>query len=106
MATFEEFWLAYPRKDDKGQAYKKYQARLKDGYSEAELLIAAKSYAARCQQDGTEPRYIKQGKTFLGDAMPFIDFVPKSDTSTSALWVDPFAEAAREWEESRIGPLK
>ena len=30
--AFEEFWKVYPRKVDKGNAYKKYQARLNDGY--------------------------------------------------------------------------
>ena len=33
--AFEEFWKVYPRKVDKGNAYKKYQARLNDGYSDA-----------------------------------------------------------------------
>lgn len=30
---FEELWEVYPRKVDKGQAYKKYKARLEDGFS-------------------------------------------------------------------------
>ena len=30
--AFEEFWQAYPRKIGKGEAYKKYQTRRKDGY--------------------------------------------------------------------------
>lgn len=75
--TFEEFWKAYPRHVDKGNAYKKYMARLKDGYSEAELLAAATRYAEQCLRDHTEDRYIKHPKTFLSDALPFLDYLDK-----------------------------
>lgn len=34
---FEELWEVYPRKVDKGQAYKKYKARLEDGFSHEQL---------------------------------------------------------------------
>ena len=37
---FEELWEAYPRKADKGQAYKKYKARLEDGFSHEQLYEA------------------------------------------------------------------
>lgn len=76
-ATFEEFWEAYPRKLDKGMAYKKYQARIKDGFSPEELLTAAMNYAEQCRRQKTEQQYIKHGKTFLGDSVPFADFLPK-----------------------------
>lgn len=39
---FEELWEAYPRKADKGQAYKKYKARLEDGFSHEQLYEAVK----------------------------------------------------------------
>ncbi len=74
---FEAFWSIYPRKVDKGQAYKKYQARMKDGFSPEELLQAAECYARQCQTQRTEPQYIKHAKTFLGDATPFVDYIPK-----------------------------
>lgn len=74
---FEEFWSAYPRKVDKGMAYKKYQARKKDGFSAEELLTAAKNYAAICRKKRTEKDYIKHPKTFLGDTTPFTQFLPK-----------------------------
>lgn len=76
-ADFEAFWEAYPRHDEKGNAYKKYQARIKDGYSPEELLMAAKGYAEKCRRNHTEQIYIKQPKTFLSDSMPFLDFIPK-----------------------------
>ena len=74
---FETFWAAYPRKADKGQCYKKYKARIKDGYSPEELLTAATNYAEQCRRQKTEQQYIKHGKTFLGDSVPFADFLPK-----------------------------
>lgn len=77
---FETFWAAYPRKADKGQCYKKYKARLKDGYSPEELLMAATNYAEQCRRQRTEPQFIKHGKTFLGDSMSFTEFIPKMNT--------------------------
>lgn len=77
---FETFWVAYPRKADKGQCYKKYKARLKDGYSPDELLAAATAYAEQCRKQRTEPQFIKHGKTFLGDSMSFTEFIPKTNT--------------------------
>mgnify|MGYP001104062924 FL=1 len=74
-ASFESFWKVYPRKVDKGQAYKKYQARLKDGFRPEELQEAAQNYADQCAKDHTEQKFIKHAKTFLGDATPFIDFI-------------------------------
>ena len=77
---FETFWAAYPRKADKGQCYKKYKARLKDGYSPDELLAAATAYADQCRRQRTEPQFIKHGKTFLGESMSFTEFIPKMNT--------------------------
>lgn len=74
---FEEFWTVYPRKVGKGEAYKKYHARRKDGFTETELLTAAKNYAAECKKRKTEPEYIKHAKTFLSENTPFTDFIPK-----------------------------
>lgn len=77
---FEVFWSIYPRKADKAQAYKKYNARLKDGYTPEELRTAAENYAAQSRKDRTEDKFIKHGKTFLGEATPFLDYLPKNDT--------------------------
>ena len=74
---FQAFWEAYPKKADKGQCYKKYAARIKDGYSPEELLLAATRYSAQCKQQRTEQQYIKHGKTFLGDTLSFTDFLPE-----------------------------
>lgn len=74
---FKRFWEVYPRKVDKGACYKKYNARLKDGYSPDELFTAAQNYAQQCHRENTEQRFIKHGKTFLGDSTPFIEYIPK-----------------------------
>ena len=73
--NFEEFWAVYPRKDEKGVAYAKYAARIKDGYSPEELLQAATAYADQCRRLKTEKQYTKQAKTFLSDKAPFADFL-------------------------------
>ena len=74
-SAFNEFWKNYPRKKDKGQAYKCYKARLNDGYSEDELLAACINYAAECEHNKTEERYIKHGATFLSVNEPFLDYL-------------------------------
>lgn len=74
---FDEFWSVYPRNADKGGAFKKYQTRVKEGFSPAQLLVAAKNYALQCRRLGTEQRYIKHAATFLSDTRPFLDFLPK-----------------------------
>lgn len=74
---FEDWWTVYPRHIEKGYAYKKYQARRKDGYSDAELLEAAQNYAAQCKKMKTEKQYIKHPKTFLSESLPFLDYIKR-----------------------------
>jgi len=76
-SSFNEFWDNYPRKQDKGQAYKCYQARLNDGYTEEQLLTACINYAAECEHDKREKKYIKVGATFLSVNEPFVDYLDK-----------------------------
>ena len=71
--AFEDFWEVYPRKKDKGNAFKKFNARLNSGFSEVELIEAAKKYADECAINHTEERYIKHPSTFLSDSTPFVD---------------------------------
>lgn len=91
--VFEQFWEAYPRKIGKGEAYKKYNARRKDGYSDKELLEAAKAYAIQCRKLKTEKEFIKHPKTFLSDSLPFLDYLPKKEPETPTPSNDnPFAQ--------------
>ena len=73
--AFEEFWSAYPRKQEKAKAYASYKARLADGFSEDELMTAVKRYADECEARNTERRYIKLCATFLSANTPFVDYL-------------------------------
>lgn len=71
-SSFEEIWKIYPKKKEKSASYKKYQARLNDGYTEEELLKATKAYVAECEKTG---RWVKTAKTFFGENTPFTDYL-------------------------------
>lgn len=98
--AFEVFWEAYPRNIGKGEAYKKYKARRNDGYSDEELLEAAKGYANQCRRLSTQKEYIKHPKTFLSDSLPFLDFLPKRYAADPSEQLpdtsNPFAEYGKE----------
>lgn len=96
---FEEFWSAYPRKVGKGEAYKKYKARLNDGWSEAELLNAAKNYASRVAREKTEQKYIKHAKTFLSGDTPFADYLPKKRTMEPVVRDNDDDNPYADWKE-------
>lgn len=81
--AFEEFWKSYPRKIDKGNAYKKFTARVNAGYAESDLIKACENYASECIRNSTEKKYIKHASTFLSEALPFLDYI-NSDTEVHA----------------------
>lgn len=90
---FEKFWDAYPRKVGKGEAYKKYCARVNDGWGENELLEAAVAYAVSVEQNKTDKQFIKHPKTFLSDATPFTDYLKHTEPTVSAAASnDPYAD--------------
>ena len=78
-AEFEEFWKAYPKpkNPDKTPTRKKYEALRKKGVSGEDLLKAAQGYARSMQ--GTDPRYIKHGATFLGPQEPWRDYLTEPE---------------------------
>ncbi len=76
---FQEFWSAYPRKVDKKKAYKCYQTRLKEGFSEEELMQAAQNYADECKKENRDSKYIKHPSTFLGVDTPFTEYLKKGN---------------------------
>ena len=97
---FESFWEVYPRKADKGEAYKKYLTRLKDGWSPEQLLTAAKKYRAQITANRTEQKYIKLCKTFLSDTTPFADYLTKTERQGASNDTEnPYAE----WKEGANG---
>lgn len=92
ISSFVDFWKAYPRKQDKGQAYKCYLARLNDGYTPDQLLNACKNYAAECVKNKTDQRYIKHGATFLSVNEPFLDYL-REDEGTNYDEIDRYIES-------------
>lgn len=100
-SSFNEFWNNYPRKQDKGQAYKCYQARLNDGYTEEQLLTACKNYADECKREKRDRKYTKVASTFLSVNEPFVDYL-KGDSESN----DSVASRSREDEKQRIAEIK
>lgn len=75
MCSFDVLWEAYPRKKEKAKAYECYKARLAEGFSEDELLLAVKRYAQECKAQNIEERYIKHAATFFGDKKAFKEYL-------------------------------
>ena len=90
---FNQFWEVYPKKVGKGEAYKKYKARINSGWSPEELIVAAKNYASKVIRERTDKQYIKHPKTFLSDNEPFVDFLPvKTTVEKSSNEDDPYGD--------------
>lgn len=61
---FAEWYAAYPRKRDPGQARKAYRTALHKA-SPAVLLMAARAYAVECGRTARDPKFIKHPTTWL-----------------------------------------
>lgn len=85
---FNRFWEIYPNKKDKGAAYLKYQARLKDGYSPDELERAARGYADECAREHKPKQYIKHGSTFLGVTGAFTEYLASAQSGSESGYVE------------------
>jgi len=72
---FEELWKVYPRKIEKGKAYRAYKQRLKEGYTTLKLLKSVTQYNQQIKREQTEAKYIKHCSTFLGRDNPFLDYL-------------------------------
>lgn len=70
---FDNLWGYYPRKIEKKLAYKKYQATLKKGANEKDLLKAVQNYGKAMA--GKEIQHIKHGATFFGANEPWKEWV-------------------------------
>lgn len=94
---FERFWAAYPRKDEKRAAYRKWQATVAKNrrlYPKL-LIIAAERYALECAALGTLRHYIKLGETFLGPMAPWEDFLLVMDDEPDTPIITPAAPPRR-----------
>lgn len=89
--SFEIFWTAYPRKDDKRRAFDKYQTAV-DRSSVEEILTGAKTYAL--EKRGSEKRFIKLATTWLnGDCW-------KNESASVDQFADPVWFAAN-WKKHK-----
>ncbi|HIE9647840.1 DNA-binding protein [Klebsiella pneumoniae] len=72
---FEQVWSVYPRRaggNSKSDAFKAWNARIRDGTTTAEILAGVERYAAFVKAEGTlNTKYVKQAKTFFGPGMHF-----------------------------------
>jgi len=72
---FEELWKVYPRKIEKGKAYRAYKQRIKEGYTTLKLLKSVTQYNQQIKREQTEAKYIKHCSTFIGRDNPFLDYL-------------------------------
>jgi len=79
-SDFEAWWSGYPRKTDKADARKHYQARRRQGIPHERLIEARDAYLAAQAAAGIEPGYLKYGATFLsgpdGSWSEYLDLKP------------------------------
>lgn len=65
---FVDFWKAYPKRDGSNprqptcQKFSRYVAA---GIEPEEIISGAKRYAAECERNGTEPKFVAQAATWL-----------------------------------------
>jgi len=70
---FLEFYQKYPRKEEKQQAYKTYNARTKEGAKHEDIMRALDIYLHEIEILGTEFQYIKLPSTFLNNYTDYLD---------------------------------
>lgn len=78
-AEFLEIYERYPRKGDKLLGFEKYSARINEGYTHEQLLLAVENYARKCKRDRTEEKFVKMLSTFFGPHKPFVDYLEKKE---------------------------
>jgi hypothetical protein len=65
-ADFNAAWHHYPRKDDRKDALRCYQARRREGISAEDLMAAVMGYADHCRRKKTTEEFMLRGATFFG----------------------------------------
>lgn len=95
---FVAFWDVYPRHISKRDAFKKWQARIKEGVAASQLIHAAVRYAVECKKNQTEMRFIKHPSTFLGSNKHYEDYMRDEDKTERS----PKQQIQEETENDRI----
>ena len=95
---FEAMWKIYPRRINKGGAFKAYTATLRKGIEPSVLMIAVKNYAS--SRIGQEEIYTLHGQTFFGPTERWRDFGVNADAVLSvAELTSEQMESARLYED-------
>ena len=89
---FEKFWSAYPRREEKKNAFKAWSARIKEGKRAEDIIAASQNYTDYVLAKGTETQFIKQPKTFLGPGDHIAEWLkPPELPDTSTKGGQPYA---------------
>jgi len=106
---FELFWQEYPRRKNKGGAYKSWNARLKERVTIETLMMCVKNYKTQLQANGTEPTFTLHPSTFLNKDHRFEDFLDVKEEQTGT-YIDKngaqFVDGVKtgHWDGSRFIP--
>lgn len=71
-ADFHDWWVDYPRKNDKAKALSAYKARRREGVSHDRLILARDSYLL--SRAGESVEFCKYGATFLAKDGPWSEW--------------------------------
>ena len=74
-AKFEEGWNEYPRKLGKAASFRAWNARVKEGEKEDNLILSARNYDAECIREKREEQFIKHPATFWGRDRHYEDYL-------------------------------
>jgi len=89
-SDFEAFWAAYPRREGKRSAWRRWQARLRAGATADEMTAGAQTYASKIKQDGRETKFVKLAATFLGPDEHFREAVEAETQPVETIqWAKP-----------------
>lgn len=84
-ADFMRAWMAYPSRSghSKAEAFKAWKARMADGEQPTTMQGGVTRYAAYCEVNHTEPRFVKHAATFFGPDRHYLtDWTPQKPVST------------------------
>lgn len=84
---FEELWQEYPRKEGKAQALKAYRRHRKAGKTMDDFRTALERYKRKIRREGTEKRFIMQGKRFFNT--DFEDYMGDDTGDGDMVQVEP-----------------
>lgn len=77
---FQAAWDSYPRRtgQSKSEAFKAWKARIQDGTTPEQMQAGTARYAAYCEANHTEARFVKHAATFFGPDRHFLnDWTPE-----------------------------